>query len=128
MNYAKVLFFYIKWHYTHAILDGFRLWKKFVWLVFNFFSVPILIRTFFDKFERLGEDYKEGLAIKDNLATFVVNSLMRIVGMAFRSVVIIVGTFFTVIAFLLGIIILVMWLLYPLLLVSAIFIGLSKII
>ncbi len=128
MNFLSVLFLYIWWHYTTAIKDGFEIWKKFVWFVFNFFSVPLLTRTFFYRFERLGENYKKGFSITDNLSAFVVNTMMRLVGMTLRSIIIIVGLVATFLACVFGVIVLILWIIYPLLFVTAIIIGIAKII
>ena len=128
MSYASVLFLYVWWHYTRAIKEGFFIWKNFIIAIFNFFSVSLLFRTFFSRFERMGEDYKKGFNIGENLSTFVINTLMRIVGMGIRSIVIIVGLLCVLLAFLFGIILGILWMLFPLLFITSIVVGINKII
>lgn len=126
MDIPRVLFYYIVWHYTRAIREGFSIWKNFMWFLYHFFSIPILTKTYFSKFERLGEGYKKGIYLKHNLSTFLVNSLMRLVGVCVRSVVIIVGVVSIVGAVIFGLSALVVWILFPLLLIFSLITGLVK--
>jgi len=128
MEIFRVLFSYATWHYSTAIKEGFIIWKNFVWFLYHFFSIPLLLKTFFSRFQRMGESYQKGLAIGQNFSTFIVNTLMRIVGMGVRSIVIIFGLAIVVAVSVLGVVLLALWLVLPFALLLAVIIGISKIL
>ncbi len=99
-----------------------------MWFLYHFFSIPILTKTFFSKFERLGEGYKKAVYLKHNLATFIINTLMRLLGVIVRSVVITVGCISLIIMTCVGVVSLVLWLLFPLGVFLAIVVGLVKLL
>ena len=82
---------YLLWHYTRALREMFSVFGNFMWFLYNYFSIPLLVKTFFSPFERLGEEYKKGLNIEAMLGTFVINTIMRIVGVVMRALVIVGG-------------------------------------
>lgn len=119
---------YILWHYTKSLKTGLRLWVNFIVFTFHFFSVPLLFRTYFLRFGRLGEEYKGGFDVENILTTFVVNSLMRIVGVLIRTVVILVGLIATLLVIVLGAILMVAWILLPLVIFLSFIYGLNLIL
>lgn len=82
---------YLIWHYTRAVREMFAVFGNFMWFLYNYFSIPLLARTFFSPFERLGEEYKKGLNLEAMLGTFIINTVMRIVGAVLRTFVIVCG-------------------------------------
>ncbi|MCK5060047.1 MAG: hypothetical protein KAR00_02805 [Candidatus Pacebacteria bacterium] len=104
---------YLVWHYTRAIKDFFKVFRNFIWFFYHFFSIPVLARTLFSPFRRMGEQYKEGLDIEAFFETFVVNTLMRIVGVVARIFVIGAGIVTIVLAVVLGIALFGVWILLP---------------
>ena len=77
---------YLKWQYTEGIAEFIRIWGNLLWFFYHFFSVPDLTRTFFQPFKRLQEGYGRGLDIQRYMETFILNFVMRIVGMIVRTV------------------------------------------
>lgn len=75
---------YFVWHYTTGLLDCLRLLADFLWFVYHFFSVPVIVRTLFTPWHRLGESYRRGFDPGRVLETFIVNTLMRIFGFVVR--------------------------------------------
>lgn len=71
----------------------FSVFGNFMWFLYNYFSIPLLVKTFLSPFERLGEEYKKGLNIEAMLGTFVINTIMRLVGVIMRALVIVGGLF-----------------------------------
>lgn len=82
---------YLFWHYTRALREMFAVFGNFFWFLYHFFSIPLLLKTFFSPFERLGEEYKKGLNMEALLGTFVINMVMRIVGIVVRALVVLAG-------------------------------------
>ena len=128
MNSITVLWYYLRWHYSRALLEGFVIGRNTVWFVYHFFSVPILMHTFLAPFQRLGEPYKKGFYLQYNLSVFTVNTLMRIVGVCMRSVLIVVGIIATLMSIGIGIFALLMWLVLPFGTVVALAIGLYNLV
>jgi len=112
---ATIAFFgrYIWWHYTTAIVDLVRLGKNFFWFVGHFFSFGTLLRTFFNPWKRMSEQYPSIIEFGAFLDTFLVNILMRVVGIITRSVLLIAGLLSFILTFVFFIFSFVVWLLAP---------------
>ena len=104
---------YLMWHYTSAIKDFLKVSGNFVWFFYHFFSIPVLVETFFSPFKRMGEQYKKGFDIGAFLGTFVVNTLMRIVGVISRTLVIGVGIVTIILVVTLSLALFGVWLILP---------------
>jgi len=122
------IFDYVRWHYGRSLSEGYAMFKNFEWFVYQFFSVPILLNTFFDKFERLGEEYRKGSGASGIFEAIIVNTLMRLVGMCFRTVLIFVGIVCMMFIALFFIVFGIIWIVLPLLVPVSLFIGLILII
>ena len=109
---------YFQWHYTLAFIDIFHIWRNITNFLFNFFSIPILIRTFFSPWRRLHADREtEGFDLVDSLSTGLVNLIMRIVGALMRSMLIVIGLCAVVVAIVGGIIFFILWTVAPIIIV-----------
>ena len=109
---------YFQWHYTLAFVDIFHIWRNITNFLFNFFSIPILIRTFFSPWRRLHADREtEGFDLVDSLSTSFVNLIMRIVGALMRSMLIIVGLFAVTVSIVGGIIFFIIWTFMPVIII-----------
>ncbi len=104
---------YLVWHYTRALADIFRLGRDFLWFFYHFFSIPIIARTLFAPWRRLGESYGHKLDPGAFLGTFIVNTLMRLVGFVIRIVFLVFGFGVLVLIFGLWILSLILWLVLP---------------
>ena len=71
--------------------------------------------------------YGKGFDIENFIGPFIVNSLMRIVGMILRVIIILVGLFCASILFLFGIIVTVAWIFLPVIIVWLFWQGLIRI-
>ena len=91
MNFLSIIPYYFSWHYSQGTISYFKIWKNLVWFLWNFFSIKILLKTFFAPFEKLKENYTGGLDIENWLSSILITTLMRLVGMFARSVIIILG-------------------------------------
>ncbi|MEI8337517.1 MAG: hypothetical protein WCF92_00015 [bacterium] len=111
----KIFLGYIRWHYTRALLELIVNVKIFLGFLYNFFSIKILATTFFSPWLGLGEKYKKGavLDFADHLSSFVVNLIMRLIGVVIRSIVIFLGIIFMLCGAIIGILLMVVWIFYP---------------
>ncbi len=125
MNAIKLFPLYIRWHYTTAFVDMLRIDGNIFWFFWHFFSVPDTFRTFFSPWERMGERYEKTFDVANLASTFVVNTLMRIVGIFMRSILL----FFALVSFIVVAIVLVavffIWIFLPFFLLMLAFFGIS---
>ncbi len=92
MKFARLFGYYVAWHYGPAFLDIWGIYKNFLWFLYNFFSIPTLLKTLFSSLKRLHEAYSKDFEPAELFAAFAVNILMRILGAILRLFVIIIGT------------------------------------
>ncbi len=116
---------YVSWHYSQALRDLSRNIANIIWFLYHFFSIPILLATFFSPFQRLDESYGKGLDLERFASVFVVNTLMRIVGMVARTAFIAAGVVSIAIAAVGGAVIFAMWVAAPLCIVLLVGSGLT---
>ena len=125
---VSLFFSYLWWHYTEALSNIRKLFGNFLWFFYNLFSIPILARTLFAPWQKLAEKYKGGFDIQNLFESFLVTSIMRIVGFFIRIVVIVTGLAALVLTFILGIAFFFIWLLVPVALIVFIFEGIRLLI
>ena len=114
---------YSKWHYGEAIKEIFEVTSNFLWFVANFFSFKLLIKTIFAPWKRLGESYIGEFNLGALASTFIVNSLMRIVGFGSRFIVLGIGMISYFLVLILALCVLVIWLLAPLILLGSLILS-----
>ncbi|GIW69148.1 MAG: hypothetical protein KatS3mg100_642 [Candidatus Parcubacteria bacterium] len=120
---VRVLWWYFLWHYSHSFESYFRIWRTILWGVFHFFSVPFLVRTLVAPLMRTGETYAKGFDPAQWAQTFLLNTIMRIVGMVARLIVLAVGGLVMAAAVLAGVVGFVVWLVWPFTLAALVVAG-----
>lgn len=107
---------YIQWHYETAVREFWEIWRDFLWFGYNFFSIPLLLRTLVSPIYRIHEKYDiRHLQIELILQSMAVNAVARVTGLIMRLVVIAVGIAFELFLILLGPILFVVWIALPML-------------
>jgi len=125
MRFPLIFFKYLVWHYGKALLEFTAIYKNLINFVYNFFSIPILLRSFFAPWRRLGEEYpKDVLKIEEMASVLVINFLMRLVGIVMRTVLIVVGLVTLLLMIILYPVLVIFWLLLPLIVVLLFITGL----
>ena len=122
MKLLSSLFGYLKWHYGKALITTFNFWKNILVFLFNFFSIKNLVGNFFTPWKRLADTYPKRFDLKSYFFIFLVNTIMRIVGIFLRSIVIIVGLSVCAIAIICLPLTIVIWLVLPLT-ITALIVG-----
>lgn len=106
--------YYLAWHYTRALRDFFTIWGNLLWFVYQFFSIKLLLKTLFSPFKRLKEQNTGGILDFEGLfESLVINTIMRVVGFLFRSIVIVMGIISYFLAIMAGIIVFILWIALP---------------
>lgn len=119
MNILKILPSYILWHYSVSLIDFFGVFRNLLWAEYRLFSIPTLLKTIFDPWHRLDEKYKQGLDLESFMETFILNTIMRIIGFIMRGLVIIIGIFVMILTTIVGFILLGLWVFMPILTISS---------
>lgn len=128
MNTLRLVPLYLRWHYSTAFLDMLRIDGNIFWFLWHFFSVSDTFRTFFSPWERMGEKYKKKLDIEELASTFVVNTLMRIVGIIMRTILLFLALICFIITFMVLAIGFLIWIFLPAILLMLAFLGINALI
>jgi hypothetical protein len=114
---------YIRWHYGRALQSIFEINANFMWFLWHFFSVGLMLSTFFAPWQRIQEEHVHGLDIGNYFSTTIINSVMRLVGIVIRSVFISIGCLAIVLTSVAGILFFVVWLALPLVIIVSFILG-----
>jgi len=121
----KALFIqYIEWHFFDAFNEIYTGWKNFLLFTFNYFSIDLLLKTFFSHWHKYSLRYGKSVSPSWYFEVFVFNMMSRIIGMVLRVFMIIIGTLAEVSVFVFGISLLVVWVTLPLILFIGFLFGL----
>ncbi len=119
----NIIFQYLEWQFIDTpkgILAGWRNCLKFN---LNYWSVPLLLKTWFSHWRRYRYSYGRGFDFKRYFEVFTFNIISRVLGAIMRSVLIIFGVSTEIFVILAGTIVLLVWLLLPLFLVGGFYYG-----
>ena len=115
---------YLIWHYSAAFSGILRVWSNFLWFFYHFFSIPILFTTLFSPWKKIHEEKSvAGFSLQEAASTFIVNTLMRVVGFFFRVALISFGLVSIFIVGLLGVIVFILWIIAPVLVIALFITG-----
>lgn len=129
MKVGLVFIDYLRWHYTKALVELCRIYKNITVFLYGFFSIGVLLRSYFAPWRRLGEDYPSNLLdIAGILSVLVVNTLMRLFGLVMRTVIIVFGLLIVCLFIILFPFLLLLWLLLPLIVLTLFILGIFLLI
>jgi len=114
---------YLIWQFFDMPRNILRAWRNFLKFNLNYFSVPLLIRSFFSPWRRYSVLYGRGFDIGKYFETLISNLIFRFLGAAMRSFLIIGGLIFEVLIIFAGIIIFLSWLVLPAILILGLWYG-----
>ena len=111
----NMFFSWIKWHYTVQMREVYLKWKNVLLFTVNYFSVDLLLRTYFSPWRKYKWSYGKGFSFQRYFEVAISNLFSRVVGAIVRTFVIVVGMFSVLFVLLLGIPVILFWVLVPLL-------------
>lgn len=117
------MFLYLEWHFVDrpkAILEG---WFNCLKFNLNYWSIAVLLKTYFSHWRRYRYSYGKGLDLGRYLEAFSFNMLSRVIGAIMRTFFVVAGLAAEILIFLIGLFALLFWLLMPLVLVLGLFYG-----
>ncbi|HEY4479332.1 MAG TPA: hypothetical protein VI981_03180 [Candidatus Paceibacterota bacterium] len=118
MHIALIGGSYMYWHYVLAWKSIWAIWKNIAWFLTHFFSLRLLTRTFFTPWKRMQEERKRGFSAADFFSSILVNTILRLVGMAARAAVLLVGLVALIVHAVIGIVVFAAWLFVPFVLLA----------
>jgi len=116
---------YLIWQFFDVPREIIKAWKNFLLFYLNYFSIPLLIKTFFSHWRRYQWSYGRGFEIGRYLEVFFSNLISRVLGAVVRSFLIFFGLIVEIFIVLAGFIVFIGWLVMPALLVAGLVFGLK---
>ena len=114
----KILLFQcLSWYFIDCPREILGAWRNFLLFGLDYFSIPLLFKTFFSHWRRTYVPYGRGFSPSRYFQTFVFNLFSRLVGAVLRTFFIIAGVLVEAGIFFAGLVIFLVWLLLPVLLI-----------
>jgi len=114
----KILLFQcLTWYFIDCPREILSAWRNFLLFGLDYFSIPLLFKTFFSHWRRTYVPYGRGFSPSRYFQTFVFNLFSRLVGAVLRTFFIIAGVLVEAGIFFAGLVIFLVWLLLPVLLI-----------
>lgn len=113
MKIITIAFGYLKWHYSKALKSLINIWQNFLVFLFQFFSIKLLLKNFFDPWKRMADPYPKSFSFKDYFFAFIINLIVRLVGILMRLCLLIIGLSTCLLFCILLPIILIIWFVLP---------------
>jgi hypothetical protein len=122
---SSIVLQYLQWHFIDQARGVFRAWKNFLKFGLNYFSIPLLLKTFCATWRRCRYSYPKSFDFKEYLDAFTFNAVSRAMGMIMRIILIIVGAISEFFIFLAGLVIFLLWLFLPILVIIGLISGIK---
>jgi hypothetical protein len=119
---------YLKWHYGKAVISLSHIWGNFIFFIFQFFSIKLLFKNYFDAWKRMSEPYPSTFDLKKIIFVFLTNIIVRLVGIIMRTSLIIIGLICYLLTIILYPFVIILWLLLPPIVIYLISVGIILII
>jgi hypothetical protein len=119
---------WLVWHYFETPRGILRAWKNFLKFNLNYWSLPLLFKTFFSYWRKYYWSYGRGFDFNRYLTVFFSNLISRFLGAVMRSILIILGFLTEIFLIFLGIVVLFGWFVLPVLLVAGFLFGIKIIL
>ena len=119
----NIFFQWLSWQFFEMPQNLLRTWRNFLLFNLNYFSVPLLVRTFFSHWRRYKWSYGKGFDFAKYIEVFFSNFISRVIGAILRTFLIIIGIIIEVFIILIGAFIFLAWLILPVLLIFGICYG-----
>jgi hypothetical protein len=111
------------WHYREIPEEILKAWKNFLKFNLEYFSILLLIKTFFLPWRRYKISYGRSFDVGKYFEVFLSNLIFRILGAIIRSVLIFIGLLTQIFIIFVGAVILISWLFLPIFLILGFYYG-----
>ena len=106
------------WYFYEMPKFLLEVWKNYILFALNYFSLPILLKSFFSPWHKYRWQYPKGINVVEFFNTLISNTFSRILGAGMRTVLIIVGTLFQIFVIFAGLIIFLAWIFGPFIVIA----------
>ena len=113
------------WYFLEQPWLILKAWRNLLKFNLNYFSIPLLLRTFFSPWRRYRLFCPKGFNLKTYLEVHFSNLISRSLGAILRFFLIIIGVLAEILIIFGGVIIFVLWFLLPLILIMGLIFGLE---
>lgn len=121
---VSICYNFFIWYYFEMSRFFLEAWKNFLFFSINYFSVPVLLKTFFSHWRKYSSSYGRFFEVWENIEVLTFNLMSRVIGAIVRTFLIIASLIFTTAVFLAGLIFLFSWLILPFLIIISFLFGL----
>jgi len=122
---VNIVFQFLVWYFWDVPKKILLIWKNFLKFNLEYFSIFLLLKTFFAPWRDYRWDYGRGFDLARYAETLFSNLITRIIGAIVRSFLIAIGLAVEIFIILIGGVIFISWFLLPMLLWEGFMIGLS---
>lgn len=112
-----MFFQYLTWQFLDVPKSILRAWRNFLLFNLNYFSIPLLIKTFFSPWRRYRWAYPKGFDIGRYFEALFSNLISQILGAILRFFLIIIGILVEIFIIFAGTTVFFGWLILPILLI-----------
>ncbi|OGZ24717.1 MAG: hypothetical protein A2896_02445 [Candidatus Nealsonbacteria bacterium RIFCSPLOWO2_01_FULL_43_32] len=119
----NILIQYLAWQFIDTPKDILGGWRNCLKFNLNYWSVPLLLKTWPAHWRRFRYSYGRGFAFKRYFEVFTFNIISRVMGAFFRSVFIVLGILTEILVVAAGVVVFLAWLFLPLLLAGGFYYG-----
>lgn len=124
----NILTLWFLWHFFEAPKKVLLGWKNFILFNLNYFSIPLLLKTFFSPWRKYRWSYGRGFDPARYFETAISNLFSRFIGMIMRSILVLVGLAVELFIILAGLIVFFGWLFLPLFLIAGLYYGFRQLL
>lgn len=119
---------FLVWHFYDVPKEILKGWKNYLIFNLNYFSVPILLKTYFSYWRKYHSSYGRTFELWINFEALIFNLMSRIIGAILRTFFILAGLLAELLILAIGPVILIVWLVSPVLLLIILLSGLKLLI
>ncbi len=125
---GNLITWWLSWYFIETPWNIIKTDVNFLRFGFNYFSLFVLLKTFFSPWRQYLWKYPRGFSLKEYTSVFFANLTSRILGALARSFLIIFAIIFEILIMIIGLLVFCLWLLSGPIIVTLIILGLRWII
>ena len=124
-NKGNLITWWLSWYFIETPWNIIKTSCNFIRFGFNYFSLSVLLRTFFSPWRQYLWKYPRGFGLKEYASVFFANLTSRILGALARSFLIIFAIAFEILTIISGLLIFCLWLISGPMIIILIILGLK---